>query len=440
MSHKKQYLIAILIGIAIIEGHTQDILGKQEAVEIALENNFNIRTADNNIAIARNNADIKNSGYLPAFSASGNATYSLSDTETTLQTGEVRAVNGVNTTRFNGSVGLDYTIFDGMVRENAFKMLKESYNLSELQARNVIEAALINIFSVYYEVARLTENELNQKRTLDVSRERLLRATYSAEYGQNTQLDVLNAEVDYNNDSINYLTIAQQLSNEKRNLNLLLGRDVNIIFDVDTSLRYSETINFETLKEKADVNNVNILQELASLRNAEYNVSMNKSASIPKIGLTAGYSGNLNNLGPTSFADKQTLIGPSVGASLRWNIFDGGLTNTRKQNAKISLDNQKVSFEQTQMSLQRDLGNAWTFYQTALFVLHAEKKNLETNQRNFDRTVEQYALGQITNIVFRQAQINLLNAELSFNQAKYSAKVAELALYQISGDLLIADF
>ena len=133
MSHKKQYLIAILIGIAILEGHTQGILGKQEAVEIALENNFNIRTADNNIAIARNNANIKNSGYLPAFSASGSANYSLSDTEITLQTGEVQSVNGVNTTRYSGSVGLDYTIFDGMVRENAFKMLKENYNLSELQ-------------------------------------------------------------------------------------------------------------------------------------------------------------------------------------------------------------------------------------------------------------------------------------------------------------------
>lgn len=437
---KKYHIVAVLIGMAILEGNSQNILGKQEAVEIALENNFDIRTADNNVAIARNNADIKNSGYLPAVSLNANATYTLTNTETVLHSGEHQTANGVNTTRLNGTVGFNYTIFDGLVRANAFRTLKENYNLSELQARNVIEASLLNIFNIYYEVARLTENVLNQQQTLDVSRERLLRATYSAEYGQNTQLDVLNAEVDYNNDSINYLTIAQQLANEKRNLNLLLGRDVTILFDVDTSLSYAENINFETLKANAELNNVNILQEMGSLRNAEYNLIMNKSASIPKIGLNANYGATYNDLGATSFADKQTLLGPSVGASLSWNIFDGGTTNIRKQNARISLENQKVSLEQTQLSLERDLSNAWTFYQTALFVLQAEKKNLETNQRNFDRTVEQYSLGQITNIVFRQAQINLLNAELNFNQAKYSAKVAELALYQISGDLLTADF
>ena len=41
---------------------------------------------------------------------------------------------------------------------------------------------------------------------------------------------------------------------------------------------------------------------------------------------------------------------------------------------------------------------------------------------------------------FRQAQLNLLNAQLSYNQAKYNAKVAELGLMQISGNLLEAAY
>ncbi|MFT5878895.1 MAG: outer membrane protein [Dokdonia sp.] len=46
----------------------------------------------------------------------------------------------------------------------------------------------------------------------------------------------------------------------------------------------------------------------------------------------------------------------------------------------------------------------------------------------------------MTNIVFRQAQLNLLQAQLALNQAKYSAKTAELFLLQISGDLRQAQF
>jgi len=104
------------------------------------------------------------------------------------------------------------------------------------------------------------------------------------------------------------------------------------------------------------------------------------------------------------------------------------------------MKNQQLSLERTQLETQRNVSNAWTIYQTALFVLEAEKKNLETNKRNFNRTQEQYSLGQITSIEFRQAQLNYLNASLNFNQAKYSAKVAELTVLQLSGGLLQAEF
>lgn len=437
----KTYIIASLMLVSFrANTFAQDILSKSDAVSIALENNFDIRTAKNNVDIARNNSAIKNSGYLPSISASAGANYSLSDTKTTLQSGEIREVNGVSTSRYNGSVGLNYTVFDGMARENTFKSLKENYNLTELQSRFVIENSLLNIFGVYYEVARLTENVLVQREALTVSRRRLQREKYGSEYGQNTQLDVLNAEVDYNNDSINYLVLSQQLANEKRNLNLLLGRDVNIAFDADTTIRYTLGVDVEVLRENASKNNVNILQEQAGIRNSEYSLKAVNAGTIPKLGLSAAFGANQNNLGPTSFADKQTLVGPSAGLSLSWNIFDGGSTNTRKQNARITLENQKVSYEQVQMNVDRDLSNAWTLYQTSLFVLQAELTNLQTNKRNFDRTVEQYALGQITQIVFRQAQINYLNAKLSYNQAKYSAKNAELSLFQLSGDLLEAQF
>jgi outer membrane protein len=437
--HKLTITTLVLL-IGWVSAQAQELLDKEEAVKIALENNFDIRTADNNVLVAKNNANIKNSQYLPSVNASTSANFSLSDSKTTLQDGNVRDANGVQTSRYNASVGLNYTLFDGFGREYVYKSLKENYNISELQARSVIELSLVNIFAVYYEVARLTENELNQQQTLDISRERLLRAKYSFDYGQNTQLDVLNAEVDYNSDSITYLTIVQQLQNEKRNLNLLMGRDVEIKYAVDTSITYAEDIQFNEIKEKADINNVNILLNQSGLRNAEYFIKSTSSASIPKLGLSANYGASLSDLGPTSFADKQTLIGPSVGATLSWNIFDGGATNIRKQNSKINLQNQEIAFEQAKLNLSRNVSNAWNIYKTALFVLHAEATNLRTNQRNFDRTVEQYALGQITSIVFRQAQLNLLNAQLNYNLAKYSAKIAELALFQLSGDLLDASF
>jgi outer membrane protein TolC len=41
---------------------------------------------------------------------------------------------------------------------------------------------------------------------------------------------------------------------------------------------------------------------------------------------------------------------------------------------------------------------------------------------------------------FRQAQLNLLNAQTSYNLAKFDAKLAEVQLLQLTGQLLNIEF
>lgn len=418
----------------------QPLLDKVQAVEITLENNYNIRLTRNDVEQAKNNAKILNSGYLPSVSARGGINYSHRDTHSELHDGTVHNTTGMDTYLYNSSIGLNYTLFDGMGRKYNYEKLKERYGLSELQLRQTIESTVLELFAVYYEVARLTQNKINQEETVGISRNRLLRARYGYEYGQNTQLDVLNAEVDFNNDSIAYLNISQELDNVKRDLNVLLGRDVNEMFEVDTTVVYQAGLTLEMLREAALKNNVSLLLSQSLLQNSKYDLGISKSGYAPKVNLNAGYNWDRTRYDPVATTNYQTIIGPVAGLNLSWNIFDGGYTKTRVQNAKIAIENQKISLEQTKQFLERSLNNAWGLYRNALFVLEAEKKNLNTSQRNFDRTVDQNKLGLITNIEFRQAQVNLLRAKLNYNRAKYQAKTAELALLKLSGDLMYAQF
>ena len=436
------YKYIILIPLVItLNVHAQDsLLSKRDAVDIALENNYDIRIAEGNVESAANSASIYNSGYLPSIGASGGANYNVQDNFIENQDGSDTDERGVQTYSFSGSVALNYTIFNGLGRKYNYELLKENYNLTELQARQVIEISILNLFVVYYDVARLSQNVNSQVETIDISKRRLLRMNYGYEYGQNTQLDVLNAEVDFNNDSITFLNLRLELENVKRDLNVLLGRDVNVYFEVDTAVNYMNDLIKEELMNHAMRNNVGLLQDQGLLRTAEYDVNINKSVLIPSVGLSAAYNYNDRFNGSTSFFKHQTTIGPTVSANLSWNIFDGGFTKVRIQNSKIAVKNQQVGLQQTRQILRRNVNNAWAFYQNSLFVLEAEKKNLQTNQRNFERTLEQQKLGQITSIEFRQAQLNLLNAKLNFNRAKYEAKTAELALLQLAGDLMLAKF
>lgn len=435
----KYIIIAILSLGSMASALGQEVLSKSDAVSIALENNFDIRAATIDQEVAENNASLLNSGYLPTVNGSAAGNYSVSNSNLSYSSGADTTINGANSYGANAQVQLNYTMFDGMGRLYDYKILQVNYQLSELQARAVMENTLINLFTGYYEIARLTENELNQKQTLDISRDRLQRAKYSYDYGQNTNLDVLNAEVDYNTDSISYLTIQQQLRNEKRNLNLMMGRDVSVEFEVDTTLVFNGLL-YNTLAENAQAYNATLLQERSRLTSSHYGIRTAQSAIIPKIGINGSYGYNYNHNAPGNFLSEINSTTGTVGASLSWNIFDGGKSNIQRQNSRLAYENQQVTLEKAELTLETQLQNAWTIYQTALFVMQAEAKNLQTNERNFDRSQEQYQLGQITSIEFRQAQFNLLNANLNYNQAKYSAKQAELALLQLSGTLLQASF
>ena len=130
----------------------------------------------------------------------------------------------------------------------------------------------------------------------------------------------------------------------------------------------------------------------------------------------------------------------SGGLNLSWNLFDGGATITRVRNAKVNLETQQLQKENILLSIQRDFDNAWDDYMNKLEIYNIQEKNIITAQNNFDRTQEKFKIGQVNSIEFRQAQLNLLNTELSRNQAKYAAKLAELQLLQISGELLNVEF
>ncbi|MDP4989422.1 MAG: TolC family protein, partial [Polaribacter sp.] len=142
----------------------------------------------------------------------------------------------------------------------------------------------------------------------------------------------------------------------------------------------------------------------------------------------------------TSFLAGATITGLNAGLNLTWNLFDGGATKTRVTNAKIALDNQQILLEQQKTTIQNNLKNTWENYQNQLFILSAQEKNVLTSQDNFNRTEDRYKLGQVTSIEFRQAQINLLNAKTAFNNAKFDAKLIEIQLLQLSGDILNVAF
>lgn len=430
------------------QGFSQEILTKKEALKITLENNFGIKIANNNLAVAKNNTSIYNSGFLPTAALTSGADYRNNNQKLVFKdrdTGEDNEIggSGVIAKTYNASLGINFILFDGLGRKYNYKQLKETYNLTELQAKETIENTYLQLFTLYFQIARLSENTNNLSEALTISKTRLKRATYQYEYGQSTKLELLNAEVDVNNDSITLIAGRQQLNNAKRNLNIILGVEKEINYDVETQVEFNKMMNFTDLQQKTLANNSLLQQNEKNIAITEFNIKINKANYLPSLNVNTSYgfnrTENENLINPFG-ARLITSDGLNAGLSLSWNLFDGGATKTRVANSKIALENQQIALEQQKVTISNNLKNTWENYQNQLFILKAQETNVLTTQNNFDRTEERYKLGQITSIEFRQAQINLINALNARNGAKYDAKLAELQLLQLSGDLLNTDF
>ncbi|MFD2827122.1 TolC family protein [Leeuwenhoekiella polynyae] len=420
----------------------EQVLSKSEAIALTLENNYNIAVADNSVLIAENNSDILNSNYLPTVFGQVGMSYSLQDQKFNPDDRPPFEVNNAKSESYNASVNLEYTLFDGLGRLYNYKSLKETYNLTKLETRETIENTVLQLFSVYYEVARLTENVEILEQTLEISKNRVKRAGYQFDYGQNTKLEVLNAEVDVTNDSINLMNTRQLLKNTKRDLNLVLARELQQTFAVDTNVIFIPKIALESYLDLAKENNVRLLQTESSITLSEYDIKTSKARFLPTVGLTGSYGWNESITPASAFFGGSTRqnTGFQGGLNLRWNLFDGGASIIQLKNAKIAKENQLLLKEQINLEVDRDIANALGNYENLIEVYEIQEQNVITNKNNFERSRERFNLGQITSIEFRQAQINLINAATNKNLAKYEAKFAELQLLQQVGQLLNVEF
>jgi len=296
------FFVLLSFSVNAQETVKDSLLTKEEVIARALESNYGIKMANNNVEIAENNQGILNSGYLPSLRGNGGYTYNLNDRLTEPEDDDIVDQKGIEGKSYNASINLDYTLFDGLGRLYNYKSLKEQYNLSQLEARETIENTILQLLSVYYEVARLSQNMEVLEETLQISQERVKRAQYQFEYGQSNNLVVLNARVDVNTDSINLIETRQQLQNTKRDLNVILNRDINNReFQVDTLVDFIPQLQIESFLAQSAQNNVSLLQAQSNIMISDYDIKVSKSGYLPTVGLTGSYGWNRNISAATAF-------------------------------------------------------------------------------------------------------------------------------------------
>lgn len=417
----------------------QNTLSKEEAIKMALEFNYGVKMAEKDVKVANNNASFLNSGFLPSIVLDGNANYSKEDGETKTGTGQVFEQEGAENTSYGGTVGMNFLLFDGLGRLYNYKKLRENYRLSKLEARIVIENMVLQLVTQYYQVAEISSQTEILAETLEVSEKRFKRAELGYDFGQNTKLEFLNAKVDYSKDLVELKKIQTNLKNTKRSFNLSLGNPINSPFEVETEVDFATEFDMEIIKNQALLKNADIEKANKNIKISKLDVNIVKKNFLPSLSINASYGVN-GSIAEQGFIESSYSIGPRVGVTLNWNLFDGGSSIIQSRNALIARDKLKIQKEQVQKQIETEVENAYENYVNSLAIVELEQASLETNELNFQRSETAFKLGQSTSIQYREAQLNLMNARLNLNKARFAAKIAELEILKLSGELLDRDF
>ncbi|HRM46832.1 MAG TPA: TolC family protein, partial [Flavobacterium sp.] len=172
MTHTKilfQSFILILFSVAT--ANAQEVLTLQSAVKIALENNYEIKIATNNLTIEKTKVAIGNAGMLPTVTANIVDNNGIQNSSQTRQDGTKTELDNAKNNSLTYGVGLDWTIFDGMRMFAKLDQLKELQNLGEAQLKLTIITRISEVTAAYYDLVQQQQQLAALDTTIVISKQ-----------------------------------------------------------------------------------------------------------------------------------------------------------------------------------------------------------------------------------------------------------------------------
>jgi len=431
----KIFLFLFILFISSVLSFSQELLTPEEAIKIALQNNYSINIARNEAEIATNNSAIGNAGMLPNLDASGSYSKSINNTTQEFFDGRRVERDGAESSTLTAGISLNWTIFDGLRMFASLDRLKALRETGELNFKLEVENNISDIIITYYDIVRLKEVLEVIQTNIIISEVRVKIAEDKLEVGSGSKFDLRQAQVDLNEDKSSHLREELNLLQTKILLNTLLGIETNSDFNVIDTIILNDNLVFEDIFSAAKERNsqLRIAEENKTI--SELDINLARSEIFPLLSLNAGYNFTKSE-SEAGLLQINRNHGFNYGITASLNIFNGLNTRRSIENAEINFRNNELVYKEVEKLIEAELHNTFNRYENSRQIVALEKQNLIAAEENLDIALERLRLGNITPLEFRETQIDLFNAKSRLVAAQFEAKSAETELLRLSGQLV----
>jgi outer membrane protein len=427
----KKIIQVILILLCINSLRAQKVLTAQDAINIALKNNYDILVAQNDADMDKINNTAGNAGILPSVSLNASDNYSIFNVYQKLADGTTSSSSGSKTNSLNANVALSWTLFDGGKMFITKRKLDEYEKLGELQFKERVLQTVYNVISAYYNIVKQKQLLQSLNKVFEYNQERvnILQTGFNA--GLTPKNNLLQAKIDLNVNHENSFNQKTLIIASKRALNQLIVMNIDSVsFDVEDTILIPYKPDKEDLMKKIYTSNISVLSQQKQIDISNLVLKENQKLRFPKINLNSSYGFQQYDYSTGSFQISRN-IGPQIGGSISVPLFQGGNINRQINLAKLQVKSTEYQLENVKQQVNTTMLNALTDFENQSNLLAIEQENSQLARENLEIAMQRLRLGQSTALEVRIAQQSFEDSMSRLISIQYNLKLAETKIKQL---------
>ena len=452
---KQKTLYIFLFGLISSSLYAQStdirIITIDDAIAIALENNYALKQAKNELDLADDLIFSEKADFLPSVSASMNGSRTTGQQFIFDRFSEgFDPFVDISSQSISGGMNASINLFTGFTNILTLKSSQSNKESREQQYERAKELVIFNTATRYLQVLLDKELLAIAKQNLETSTTQLEQVQAQVELGARPMVDLFNQEAQVANDE---LVVTQRENTQSLN-SLLLIRQLEIdplgsydfvVPDLTLNDLPWVDLNIKTLVDEALSIRSDILSAEASILSLRYQTQVTKNSLLPTLRASASVSSRYSDQysiagSEVSFSDQffDQQVNRSLGLSFSVPLFNNWNRMYSIQSSQVQLKNAELNLDNSKMQVIQEVTQAYNDYSSYVKQLDASEKSLVASERAFQTQQERYNLGASTLIELTQAQSAFVSAQSSYTQALYNLifqeKLVDFYLGKLKGN------